>query len=112
MAIVKQSLNLQQFNSYYFYLLVSLTIFFKDYHIYFFEQKINQNYKCTIYFSDTCLLPTPTEDNYRVVIVQATGEEHDDFEVILFYRYLIVVSCFKSVLVHLSENSFNFNLTN
>ncbi|CAB3222188.1 unnamed protein product [Arctia plantaginis] len=40
---------------------------------------------------DTCLLPTPTEDNYRVVLVQATGEEHDDFEVILFYRYLIVI---------------------
>lgn len=41
----------------------------------------------------------PTDDNYRVVFMAATGRENDDYEVIHFYRYLFVVSYMKTNLV-------------
>nr|XP_021196938.2 uncharacterized protein LOC110381070 [Helicoverpa armigera] len=38
----------------------------------------------------TCVLPKPTPDNYRVVVSVLTGVHDNKFELISYYRYLIV----------------------
>ncbi|XP_075983985.1 alpha-tocopherol transfer protein-like [Anticarsia gemmatalis] len=40
----------------------------------------------------TCMLPRPTADNYRVIFIVATGEDDKEYQLIQFYRYIIVLS--------------------
>ncbi|CAB3245648.1 unnamed protein product [Arctia plantaginis] len=40
---------------------------------------------------ESFLLPMPTDENYRVVFIVATGREHEDYQLIHFYRYLFVI---------------------
>uniref|UniRef100_A0A2A4J2F6 CRAL-TRIO domain-containing protein n=1 Tax=Heliothis virescens TaxID=7102 RepID=A0A2A4J2F6_HELVI len=39
----------------------------------------------------TCILPKPTPDNYRVIVSSLTGVDDSKFELVSYYRYLIVV---------------------
>ncbi|KAH9643480.1 hypothetical protein HF086_005575 [Spodoptera exigua] len=41
--------------------------------------------------SQTCILPKPSADNYRVVLTTLTGADDDEFQLISYYRYLIVL---------------------
>ncbi|XP_075983864.1 uncharacterized protein LOC142981679 [Anticarsia gemmatalis] len=41
--------------------------------------------------SDFCVLPTPTDDNYRVVMIVSTPDADEDYELIQSYRYMIVL---------------------
>ncbi|XP_022836089.1 uncharacterized protein LOC111363490, partial [Spodoptera litura] len=39
----------------------------------------------------TCILPKPTADNYRVIISTVSGEDGELFDLMEYYRYLIVL---------------------
>ncbi|KAF9806240.1 hypothetical protein SFRURICE_021459 [Spodoptera frugiperda] len=41
--------------------------------------------------SQTCILPKPSADNYRVVLTTLTGVDDDEFQLISYYRYLILL---------------------
>ncbi|XP_075983788.1 alpha-tocopherol transfer protein-like [Anticarsia gemmatalis] len=41
---------------------------------------------------DICLLPKPSDDNYRIVLIVNNGKADENYEVVQFYRYMIVMS--------------------
>ncbi|KAJ8711042.1 hypothetical protein PYW07_008284 [Mythimna separata] len=52
---------------------------------------IRNEFKPLFNICNTCLLPKPSSDNYRVVISTLTGEDDNKFELVSYYRYLIVL---------------------
>ncbi|XP_026737019.1 uncharacterized protein LOC113500424 [Trichoplusia ni] len=52
---------------------------------------IKNEFKALRNISHICVLPKPTDDNYRVIITSLTGQDDDDFQLISYYRYMFVL---------------------
>ncbi|XP_075983935.1 alpha-tocopherol transfer protein-like isoform X2 [Anticarsia gemmatalis] len=52
---------------------------------------VKNEFKSLFVIQDTCVMPKPTTDNYRLIITKASGLDDNDFKFIDYYRYLIVL---------------------
>ncbi|XP_075983731.1 alpha-tocopherol transfer protein-like [Anticarsia gemmatalis] len=51
---------------------------------------VKNEFKPLFNVSNTCVMPKPTKDNYRLLITHINGQDDNDFKLIHYYRYLLV----------------------